>query len=308
MKGEMISIIVPIYKVEPYLERCIDSLINQTYENLEIILVDDGSPDKCPILCDNYVKKDSRVKVIHKKNGGLSDARNAGLQMATGKYVMYVDSDDYIEEDSCEKLIERMAEDVDIVVGACKEITPSGVKYQQHTNLEEKKVYMAKEYVCLSIAKNEWYAPAVLNMYCRQFLIEHNLYYKKGYYFEDMEMLPRLFLANPKVCYVNYPFYNYIIRPDSIMTSNITEQKIKMALDIYEAWYKLFESLSDIEYRNELYGALIKHYVATARRMKIKEWKIEGLDFPFAIKYARNFKEKFKVVFFNYFPSLYIKI
>ncbi|MFR7385271.1 MAG: glycosyltransferase family 2 protein [Anaerostipes sp.] len=93
---ELISIIVPIYKVEAYLDRCIESIVDQTYKNLEIILVDDGSPDGCPQICDNWKEKDDRIKVIHKENGGLSDARNAGMQIMTGTYVSYVDSDDWI--------------------------------------------------------------------------------------------------------------------------------------------------------------------------------------------------------------------
>lgn len=305
---EKISIIVPVYKVEQYLERCVNSLINQTYENIEIILVDDGSPDQCPQMCDNYARDDSRIKVLHKKNGGLSDARNAGFQVARGEYVMYVDSDDYIEKDSCEKFMENIKENVDIVVGVCKEISPSGVTFQQHTNLEENKIYEAKEYVLLSIKKNEWYAPAWLNLYRRKFLVEHNLYYKVGYYFEDIEMLPRIFLANPRVSYMNYPFYNYIIRENSIMTSNITEQKVTMALDNYKNWLRLFNSLADKEYRNKLYGVLIRYYLVTAKRMNIDGWKIDGLDFCFAIKYALNYRDKVKSIFFNFIPRLYIKV
>lgn len=99
----MISIIVPIYKVEKYLKQCVDSIINQTYRDLEIILVDDGSPDNCPAVCDEYVKKDSRVKVIHKKNGGLMSARQAGLKVATGDYIGFVDGDDWIEPDMYEQ-------------------------------------------------------------------------------------------------------------------------------------------------------------------------------------------------------------
>ena len=95
-----ISVIIPVYNVSQYLHRCVDSVINQTYSDLEIILVDDGSPDDCPIICDEYSKKDARVKVIHKPNGGLSSARNAGLDIATGEYVGFVDSDDWIEEDT----------------------------------------------------------------------------------------------------------------------------------------------------------------------------------------------------------------
>lgn len=94
----LISIIVPVYNVENYLCRCVDSLLNQTYHNLEIILVDDGSPDRCGEMCDEYVKKDKRVKVIHQSNGGLSDARNKALDIAKGDYLMFVDSDDWIEK------------------------------------------------------------------------------------------------------------------------------------------------------------------------------------------------------------------
>ena len=92
----LVSIVVPIYKVEKYLSRCVQSLLNQTLKDIEIILVDDGSPDKCPEMCENYLKVDKRIKVVHKVNGGLSSARNAGINIATGKYIGFVDSDDSI--------------------------------------------------------------------------------------------------------------------------------------------------------------------------------------------------------------------
>ena len=94
-----VSVIIPVYKVEKYLEKCIDSVINQSYSNLEIILVDDGSPDNCGKICDKYAKKDNRIRVIHKTNGGLSDARNNGIKIATGNYIAFIDSDDYVTED-----------------------------------------------------------------------------------------------------------------------------------------------------------------------------------------------------------------
>ena len=103
-KKVQFSFIVPIYNVEEYLDRCVQSLINQSFTNIEIILVDDGSPDQCPEKCDNYAKQDPRIRVIHKANGGLSDARNAGLEVAIGEYILFVDADDYIELDTCEKL------------------------------------------------------------------------------------------------------------------------------------------------------------------------------------------------------------
>lgn len=112
----LISIIIPIYNVEKYIKQCVDSIINQTYKNIEIILVDDGSPDNCPEICDEYAKSDNRIKVIHKKNGGQSDARNAGLEKVTGDYVMFVDGDDWIDKDTCEKCIISAKNDADLVM------------------------------------------------------------------------------------------------------------------------------------------------------------------------------------------------
>ena len=106
--NELVSVIVPVYKVEPYLDRCVASILAQTYPNLEVILVDDGSPDNCPALCDAWAQRDARIRVIHKKNGGLSDARNVGLDAASGAYISFVDSDDYIAENFIETLYDLL--------------------------------------------------------------------------------------------------------------------------------------------------------------------------------------------------------
>lgn len=106
--SKTISIIVPVYKVEPYLDECVQSIVDQTYQNLEIILVDDGSPDCCPAICDAWAEKDHRIKVIHKENGGLSDARNAGIHAATGQYVAFVDSDDFVAPEFCKTLLNAL--------------------------------------------------------------------------------------------------------------------------------------------------------------------------------------------------------
>ena len=112
----LISIIIPVYNVEKYLSECIESVINQTYKNLEIILVNDGSTDSCPQICEEYAAKDNRIKVIHKKNGGLSDARNIGLKQATGALISFVDSDDLLSLDFCQRLLDALIEsDADIV-------------------------------------------------------------------------------------------------------------------------------------------------------------------------------------------------
>lgn len=118
MRNAKTSVIVPVYKVEPYLDKCIASIVNQTYRNLEIILVDDGSPDNCPAMCDAWAERDSRIRVIHKANGGLSDARNAGMAAATGELIAFVDSDDWIAPDMYEHLYQRLSED-NIDIAAC---------------------------------------------------------------------------------------------------------------------------------------------------------------------------------------------
>lgn len=124
-KYSMLSVIVPVYKVEPFLKRCVDSIIHQTYKNLEIILVDDGSPDNCGAICDEYANKDDRIKVIHKENGGQSSARNVGIAIAKGDYIAFVDSDDWIDSDMYETLI-GLAEkyDADIAEGSYRFYRP----------------------------------------------------------------------------------------------------------------------------------------------------------------------------------------
>ena len=131
----ILSIVVPVYNVEQYLSRCIDSILNQTFTEFELILVNDGSTDNCPIICDEYAKRDSRIKVIHKQNGGLSDARNAGIDLARGKYISFIDSDDFIINTSYEKLLYQAEKnELDIITGNAIEYytqdnqSPKGIK------------------------------------------------------------------------------------------------------------------------------------------------------------------------------------
>ena len=135
-----ISIVVPIYKVEQYLDKCVNSLVNQTYKEIEILLVDDGSPDRSPKMCDKYAQEDPRIKVIHKVNGGLSDARNFGLKEVVGEYVLFVDSDDYIDVDTCEKFVSIMKDNKpDIVVGNAYRLE-NNKKYPMKHNLNTNEI------------------------------------------------------------------------------------------------------------------------------------------------------------------------
>ena len=303
-----ISIIVPIYNVEKYLKRCVKSLILQTYKNIEILLVDDGSKDSSGSMADEFSKMDKRIRTLHKENGGLSDARNYGLIASTGEYILYVDSDDYIEKDACEKLIAKMHSDVDFVAGGYKEIKGEIITEKRHSNIVEGKRYTAKDFTILAIDKNEWYAPAWLNLYRKDFLLKNDLFYKEGRLFEDHQMLPRLFLAAKSIIYVDYPFYNYIIRDNSIMTSGNIMKKMEMSFLNYNEWMKLFELVIDKQYQRKLYGIAVRYYLTSCRSLQVTGWNIQKMDFKFALKYALNSKERIKVLIFNYFPRIFLQM
>lgn len=303
-----ISIIVPIYNVEKELDRCVASILRQTYQNIEILLVDDGSPDNCPAMCDAYAQTDGRVVVIRKENGGLSSARNAGLRAATGEYVLYVDSDDYIEPDACERLAGEIAKGADIVSGKFREICGTQQIYRGHSNLVPGEIYPAREFVIRSIQAREWHDPAWLYLYRRDFLLEHQLFYAEGLLHEDMEMLPRLFLADPKVIYTDYAFYNYMIRENSITSASASAKRAESSMAIYREWKQLFDQVEDAGYQRYLYGWLSRKYIASARRLHIRGWKVDGLDYAFARRYSLDRKERIKAALFNYLPAIYTRI
>lgn len=307
--NDLISVIVPIYKVEKELPRCITSIIEQTYPYLEIILVNDGSPDCCGTICEEFASRDLRIIVINKQNGGLSDARNTGLRAATGKFIMYVDGDDYLEPEACEWLISGMiCEDVDFVVGAYNEIEIESKVNKTHTSVVPFKLYSNRQFIINSIKANEWYAPAWLNLYKREFLIKNHLYFKVGQYYEDMELLPKLYLNAQYIVYIDKPFYNYVMRENSITTSIKDSKKTKDAIGNYIDWKILFDCVDDYELRKYLYGMQIKCYLKTCRDHKVTEWLVPGCGFKFSLKYALNLKEQLKVILFELFPTLYIKI
>lgn len=212
MSGK-ISVIVPIYKVEKYLNRCIESIINQTYTNLEVILVDDGSPDNCPQICDEYAQIDERVKVIHKKNGGLSDARNAGLDIATGDYIVFIDSDDYIELNMIESMMDNMLEnDTDLVVCNIRYVFDDReyVKYSKPDRILDKYEAM-KEYIkdgiVQAVAWNKLYKKNIIG----------NMRYKVGKTNEDEFFTYKVINNSQKIYYNSNAFYNYLQRGSSIM-------------------------------------------------------------------------------------------
>ncbi|HAT4298909.1 glycosyltransferase [Clostridium perfringens] len=307
--NELISIIVPVYNVEKELPRCVNSLINQTYKNIEIILVDDGSLDNSGVICDEYEKSDSRIKVIHKNNGGLSDARNVGLREATGDYILYVDSDDFIKKDSCQRFIRLLTDKPDIVVSNACEKHKNYVSEIKHSNLDEGKIYTGDEYIMLATKVKEWYAPACFNLYSREFLIQNNLFFVKGLVHEDMQMLPRVFLKARTIKYLDYMFYQYIIRDNSITQNTKKEINGKHLMKIYTEWKCQFDLVTNKKLRKRLYGILIKHYFHTCKEYKMdNDIYIPGVNKFFIITNTLDIREFIKATIFVISRKLYYRL
>ncbi len=226
-ENELCTIIVPIYNVEKYLRRCIDSIIQQTYKNLEIILVDDGSTDSCPNICDDYASKDVRIKTIHKTNGGLSDARNAGLDIALGKYIMFVDSDDYIDLSMCEKLYKSIKQNnSDIVMCGINYVYDNNVIYKlKEINLPKCNAQNICDFYTLSgkkIKNNEIITENIMGTVCRALYSKEsisNIRFEKGMFCEDLLFSISVINANIKISIVNEFLYFYYQRSGSIIHS-----------------------------------------------------------------------------------------
>lgn len=248
---ELISVIVPIYKVESYLDRCIQSIVNQTYKNLEIILVDDGSPDRCPIICDQWGEKDQRVKVIHKRNGGLSDARNAGMKIMTGDYVSYIDSDDWIAEDMYETLLTAIKKNnADICECSFERISivPQNTRKQQDNSV----TILDRESALLAAVK-EKVQPVVWNKLYKKEIVEA-LWFEVGKCNEDEFFTYKAIDRAEKIVQIPYVGYYYFFREDSIINETYTIKR----LDGLEARYERMKYLKKYP---EIYGVAKRQLV-----------------------------------------------
>lgn len=221
MNNELISIIVPIYNVEKYLRECIDSILIQTYENLEIILVDDGSPDNSGKICDEYLKKDTRIKVFHKPNGGLSDARNYGIKQANGKYIQFTDSDDFLDKDMIKTLYMDIKENNSDVSICSFYALKNEVKYTDATF--EKKIFYRDEAIKVNLLDKEIRNYAWNKLYRKT--IFDRVQYPKGRLFEDILTLPRIFMQSSKISIIDIPLYYYRQRSDSILHKKTKESE-----------------------------------------------------------------------------------
>lgn len=262
-----ISVVIPVYKVERYIRRCVDSVINQSYKNLEIILVDDGSPDNCPAICDEYCQTDERIRVIHKKNGGLASARNAGMNIATGEYLFFLDSDDWLELDGLELLYKKgCCKDVDFV--RYRAIRTGWPGKDEHIPCRVEKIrelsegYYSRERIIKEIyprllATNQLSMGAIVgawgSLYKTEFLNKNKLrFYEEVKFSEDL-----IFSANVVKCAKAFYFidtacvYHYFYNPNSISKS-FREDRWDSCKGLIRYCEKDFADIKEYDFSNEL--------------------------------------------------------
>ena len=232
---DLISVIVPVYKVQEYLNQCVSSIVNQTYQNLEIILVDDGSPDHCPAMCDEWAEKDPRILVIHKENGGLSDARNAGLDVASGEYIAFVDSDDWIAPDMYERLYQRLTEDhSDMAACGVEMVWEAGTGSRMLTRPGSR--VLEREEAMRAIIEESWLKQPVWYKLYKTALVR-DIPFPIGKCHEDVFWSYQAVGAANRVSVFDSPCYFYRQRSNSIMGVGYSLKR----LDALEARAKRFQ-------------------------------------------------------------------
>ena len=259
-----ISVIVSVYNIQAYIEKCVQSICNQTYENLEIILVDDGSLDDSGNLCEKWAQKDPRIRVIHKENGGLSDARNEGVKVATGEYIAFVDGDDWIDETMYEDMLRAMQTwEADISICNYKEVSKQGIC---DTSTEDITVFQGRELLEVFVKEDETYQiqNAAWNKLYKRSLMG-DLRFPKGKLFEDIVYTTKLLAKSKKAVYLNKAYYNYLFdRSDSIMNSKKVERLLTDQVPAYEEKGEFLLSIGEKElfltHQFFFYKRMLLHY------------------------------------------------
>lgn len=297
-----ISIIVPVYNKEKYLKRCIDSLINQSFTEIEIILIDDGSTDISLGICKYYEKLDNRISVIEKENGGASSARNVGIRAARGQYILFVDADDYIEETACEDLWNGVlaGENIDIILGDRICYFNDGESRQLfHNSKKGGQILSGQEYMQEEIKAGSMYFVVVSALYRRKFILKNQLYFKEGIYDEDEDWVPRAFILARNVWDTGVLVYHHCVTPGSVMQTNKEKHDrdcVGLCYDLYNFIKKYANKDLKIALENRMF------YLYTESVFTSKLYRERGLvKRIFVIKLSHGWKNHFKAfcIFLN---------
>lgn len=252
---DLISVIVPVYNVEKYLPQCIDSILNQTEKNLEIILVDDGSLDNSGKICDEFSKKDDRIIVIHKKNNGLSSARNAGLEIARGNYIGFVDSDDWLDKTMYEVLLKLLKENNSDI--SCCDFFKTANSNDSIPHIDNEIINSYNNIESLNNFYNGLYTQTVVawnKLYKRELF--KDISYPVGKIHEDEGTTYKLYYKANKITYTNRPLYYYRITPNSITTSKFNKKRLDI-IDVYDEKVKFIKNINN----EEIYSKTLKWYL-----------------------------------------------
>lgn len=293
MKNELITIIVPIYKVEKYIKKCIESVLNQTYNNLEIILVDDGSTDNCGEICEKYAKNDNRIKVIHKENGGLSDARNTAIDVAKGKYIFLLDGDDSIVKRAIEHLYGLIQKyNADIAIGKVREVLESDYndiekKDEELYNNKDVKIYKNKDALETMLYNTEFTNMACNKLYKKELF--SGIRYPVGKLYEDLGTTYKIISKAKNTVVTPEVTYHYLVhREGSIMNKEYTSERmqaLKFTEEILEFVKKEYIEIEDAAI-SRLYMECIFILLKLPRKKIYKE------DNEKVIKYLREYRYK----------------
>lgn len=256
------SVIIPVYKVERYLRPCVESVLNQTYKDFELILVDDGSPDACPAICDEYAQKDSRVKVIHQKNMGQSGARNSGLDIASGDYICFIDSDDYLADKNVfQKLAKATESNPDIVHYKFREWFENNehtadCKFDYDVPTENRTI---SDIYCDLIDKDAYYNSAWSKIIKRSILTDNNIKFEQGLLGEDNEWYYHVVTSAKSLKLIDEPLYIYRRRAGSTTTTT-TRKNLKDQLYVIDKWVNLLKDKQDDNRSKIVFGSLAKQF------------------------------------------------
>ena len=309
--ANLLSVIVPVYNVEKYLPKCIETILNQTFKDFELILVNDGSTDNCPIICEEYAKKDERIKVIHKENGGLSDARNTGIDIAQGKYISFIDSDDFIIENTYDILVgEAETNNLDIIIGnAINYFSEDEQKLKMRKRSFPNEVINGTEFLKRSYVEKAMVHCVVAGIYRTKLIKENKLFFKKSIYHEDNLWTPQIFLKAERVMYYDLDFYRHVQRKGSITK---LEDKTKNGIDLLNICYELaviYENIQDEETKKILNDVLVSLYLRAVSIGKLtrNEYK-KMINKEFLLGKSLRLKNKIKSALFIISPVLYVKL
>lgn len=294
-----ISIIIPVYKVEDFLEKCVQSVLEQNFHDYELVLVDDGSPDACPKICESYARHVDRVKVVHKANGGLSDARNCGLAVAEGKYVLFIDSDDYIRKESLQRIYKDCISQnmPDVLFLSAEKFFPNGLSKSYDSEMEVERLRCGKKEALEYISGRKMYpASAWSKLVKRKLLLDYNIYFKVAQLSEDYEWTLNLLLAAETFGACNERYYCYRQKRAGSITNEVTEKHFNDLLEILD----YFEKKADdyVEYRHEILS--FAAYIYRTLLWNAKEYYAENAARIEKYKYLLKFStcKEIKVIRF----------